>query len=91
MDPDANVFDIAPEYAAPAKVSFVAPEAQFTPKQVETSELRTSLVYEIRVFVKDPGDDLRLGMPATVHLRLDQGPTAPTPALPPSGPLESRR
>jgi HlyD family secretion protein len=32
--------------------------------------LRTSLVYEIRVFVKDPNDELRLGMPATVHLAL---------------------
>ena len=32
------VFDIAPEYAARAKVSFVAPEAQFTPKQVETQQ-----------------------------------------------------
>jgi HlyD family secretion protein len=32
--------------------------------------LRTSLVYEIRIIVKDPGDELRLGMPATVHLPL---------------------
>jgi len=35
---------------------------------VQTTDLRTSLVYEIRVFVTDPNDDLRLGMPATVHL-----------------------
>jgi len=39
---------------------------------VQTEELRTSLVYEVRVFVKDPGDDLRLGMPATVHVPLDK-------------------
>jgi HlyD family secretion protein len=44
--------------------------AEFTPKTVQTPDLRTSLVYEIRVFVKDPNDDLRLGMPATVHLPL---------------------
>ena len=37
---------------------------------MQTDELRTSLVYEMRVFVKDPDDDLRLGMPATVHLPL---------------------
>jgi HlyD family secretion protein len=49
-------------------VGFVSPVAEFTPKTVETDELRTSLVYEVRVFVKDPGDTLRLGMPATVHL-----------------------
>jgi HlyD family secretion protein len=42
--------------------------AEFTPKSVQTEELRSSLVYEIRVFVKDPDDRLRLGMPATVHL-----------------------
>jgi HlyD family secretion protein len=56
-------------------VGFISPVAEFTPKSVETKELRTSLVYEVRVFVKDPSDDLRLGMPATVHLSLDpQGP-----------------
>jgi HlyD family secretion protein len=50
-------------------VGFISPTAEFTPKAVQTEELRTSLVYEVRVFVKDPGDDLRLGMPVTVHLR----------------------
>ena len=49
-------------------VGFISPEAEFTPKTVQTQELRSSLVYEIRVFVKDPGDLLRLGMPATVYL-----------------------
>jgi HlyD family secretion protein len=49
-------------------VGFISPVAEFTPKSVQTEELRSSLVYEIRVFVKDPGDVLRLGMPATVHL-----------------------
>jgi HlyD family secretion protein len=49
-------------------VGFVSPVAEFTPKTVETEELRTSLVYEVRVFVKDPTDDLHLGSPATVYL-----------------------
>lgn len=49
-------------------VGFISPVAEFTPKTVQTQELRSSLVYEIRVFVKDPGDSLRLGMPATVYL-----------------------
>lgn len=49
-------------------VGFISPVAEFTPKTVQTPDLRTSLVYEIRVFVKDPADELRLGMPATVHL-----------------------
>jgi HlyD family secretion protein len=54
------------------RVGFISSVAEFTPKTVETQELRTSLVYEVRVFVKDPADDLRLGMPATVSLPLDQ-------------------
>lgn len=54
-------------------VGFISPVAEFTPKSVQTEELRTSLVYEVRVFVKDPGDDLRLGMPATVFLSLNSG------------------
>jgi HlyD family secretion protein len=49
-------------------VGFISPVAEFTPKTVETAELRSSLVYEVRVFVNDPDDDLRLGMPATVYL-----------------------
>ena len=49
-------------------VGFISPEAEFTPKTVQTQDLRSSLVYEIRVFVQDPDDVLRLGMPATVYL-----------------------
>jgi HlyD family secretion protein len=47
-------------------VGYISPIAEFTPKTVETTQLRTSLVYEVRVYVKDPHDQLRLGMPATV-------------------------
>jgi HlyD family secretion protein len=60
-------------------VGFISPVAEFTPKTVQTEELRTSLVYEIRVFVHDPDDRLRLGMPATVYLPLEQD-AAPPPA-----------
>lgn len=49
-------------------VGFISSVAEFTPKTVQTEELRSSLVYEIRVFVNDPQDDLRLGMPATVQM-----------------------
>ena len=52
-------------------LGFISPVAEFTPKAVQTEELRTSLVYEVRVFVKDPSDELRLGMPATVFLSTD--------------------
>jgi len=49
-------------------IGFISPVAEFTPKAVQTEELRTSLVYEVRVFVKDADNVLRLGMPATVRL-----------------------
>jgi HlyD family secretion protein len=52
-------------------IGFISPVAEFTPKNVETPELRSSLVYEVRVFVKDPMDDLRLGMPATVYVPIN--------------------
>lgn len=58
-------------------VGFISPVAEFTPKTVQTEELRTSLVYEVRVFVKDPSDELRLGMPATVHLNLEPARSSP--------------
>jgi HlyD family secretion protein len=51
-------------------VGFISPVAEFTPKDVQTEALRPSLVYEVRVFVHDSADVLRLGMPATVHLDL---------------------
>jgi HlyD family secretion protein len=55
-------------------VGFISPIAEFTPKTVQTDDLRTSLVYEVRVFVSDEQDALRLGMPATVRLPI--GPQA---------------
>jgi multidrug resistance efflux pump len=58
-------------------IGFISPSAQFTPKSVETQEVRTSLVYQVRVFVCDPQQQLRLGMPASVFVPLDQPPASP--------------
>ena len=57
-------------------VGFVSPTAEFTPKNVETPELRTRLVYQVRIFACNPGHELRLGMPATVTIPLGQTGTA---------------
>lgn len=57
-------------------VGFISPTAEFTPKNVETPDLRTRLVYQVRVFVCNPEDELRLGMPATVTIPLNQPPPA---------------
>jgi HlyD family secretion protein len=65
--------DAFPGRSFPGWVGFISPVAEFTPKSVETSELRSNLVYEVRVFVQDPANELRLGMPTTVHLPLAVG------------------
>lgn len=51
-------------------IGFISPTAEFTPKTVETTELRTQLVYRLRVFIKTPDDGLRQGMPVTVRVPL---------------------
>ena len=52
-------------------VGYISPTAEFTPKNIETAELRAALVYQLRVYVCDPRGELRLGMPATVHVDLN--------------------
>jgi len=49
-------------------VGYISPSAEFTPKNIETPELRTSLMYEVRIMLKDPQNLLKLGSPATVEL-----------------------
>ena len=51
-------------------IGFISPTAEFTPKTVETTELRTQLVYRLRVFVRNPDDRLRQGMPVTIRVPL---------------------
>lgn len=50
------------------QVGFVSPTAEFTPKTVQTPELRTALVYRLRIVVTDGDEGLRQGMPVTVVL-----------------------
>lgn len=50
----------------PATIGFISPVAEFTPKTVQTEQLRTDLVYRIRLTVADPKGDLRQGAPVTV-------------------------
>jgi len=71
-------------------IGFISPIAEFTPKDVQTTELRTSLVYEVRVFVKDPDDDLRLGMPVTATVPLTTAEPLGQPTAHDSGPQSAR-
>ncbi len=53
-------------------VGYISPTAEFTPKNVQTPELRTRLVYSMRIFACNPQNELRLGMPATVRIAIAQ-------------------
>ena len=55
-------------------VGFISPTAEFTPKPVETVELRSQLVYQARIYVCNPAGELRLGMPATVNVNIAAAP-----------------
>jgi HlyD family secretion protein len=50
------------------QIGFISPRAEFTPKTVETTELRTTLVYRLRIVVNNPDEGLRQGMPVTATL-----------------------
>src|SRR5262245_29669358 len=87
--PATVVVDSFPDRRFDGWVGFISPVAEFTPKTVQTDELRTSLVYEVRVFVKDPSDDLRLGMPASVILDTTQTQSSTLAAARESRPAKS--
>ncbi|MEO3433726.1 secretion protein HlyD [Inquilinus sp. CAU 1745] len=61
------VTDTRPDEPYRGHVGFISPQAEFTPRSVETPELRTDLVYRLRVIVDDPDQGLRQGMPVTVR------------------------
>ncbi|HIX57302.1 MAG TPA: HlyD family efflux transporter periplasmic adaptor subunit [Candidatus Anaerobiospirillum pullistercoris] len=58
-------------YNAPlaGTISFISPTAMFTPKSVQTEDLRTDLIYEVRVEVTDSEHVLRFGQAITVYLQ----------------------
>lgn len=47
------------------QIGYISPRAEFTPKTVETAELRTALVYRLRIVIENPDERLRQGMPVT--------------------------
>ena len=71
--------DSHPDQPVEGTIGYISSVAEFTPKSVQTEELRTSLVYEIRVRVQDNDNRLRLGMPATVVIDTSQAAPTGTP------------
>ena len=83
------VTDSRPDQPYHGQVGFISPEAEFTPKAVQTPQLRTDLVFRVRIIADNPDEGLRQGMPVTVHLdtsqmRFQEGPNTPA-EVPPQG------
>lgn len=51
-------------------VGYISPVAEFTPKTVQSTDLRTDLVYRIRVYIDDIDEYLRQGMPVTIKINI---------------------
>lgn len=68
----AEVFTDSSDVIYQGTVGFISPVAEFTPKTVETTQLRTDLVYRLRIYISNPDQGLRQGMPVTVRLYLKQ-------------------
>jgi len=51
-------------------VSFIASEAEFTPKQIQTPEERVKLVYRVKVEVDNPGHELKSNMPVDAEIQI---------------------
>ena len=62
--------DTYPDRAYEGSVSFIASEAEFTPKSVQTAKERVKLVYRIKVDVPNPALELKPGMPADAEILL---------------------
>jgi membrane fusion protein YbhG len=63
-------------------IGYISPTAEFTPKSVETTAVRSSLVYQVRVFICNSANELRMGMPVTVTLPLNAPPASGVSACP---------
>lgn len=61
--------DAFPEKTFEGRISWISPKAEFTPKNVQTKEARTNLVYAIKLEVENPAGELKIGMPADVFRR----------------------
>lgn len=63
------ISDTFPNKPYPGTVTYISPEAEFTPKNVQTKEERVKLVYRIKVTLQNPNQELKAGMPVDVILK----------------------
>lgn len=70
------VLDVIPDRAIPAKISFVSPTAQFTPKEVETKNEREKLMFRVKVkidpaLLRQNADRVKTGLPGVAYVKVD--------------------
>ncbi len=76
------ILDALPNVSIPAKVSFISPEAQFTPKEIETASEREKLMFRVKVkidatLLKNHIEKIKTGLPGMTYIRIDN--TKPWP------------
>ncbi len=81
------VLDVRPDKSIPAKVTFVSPEAQFTPKSVETHTEREKMMFRIKVkipedLLKAYAKSVKTGLPGVAYVRLDSSASWPEDSPP---------
>jgi HlyD family secretion protein len=69
------------------RISFISSDAEFTPKSVQTTKERVTLVYRIKIDIDNPNHELKPGMPADAHIEL----ALAKPAAQPSGAAPDRQ
>lgn len=62
--------DSTPNQPIIGRIGYISSVAEFTPKSVQTEDIRTTLVYEVRIYVEDPKDQLKMGQPVTAKVSL---------------------
>jgi len=62
--------DSFPDKSFEGKVIFISPEAEFTPKNIQTKDERTKLVFAVKIEISNPQQELKTGLPADVKIVL---------------------
>ena len=63
------IIDTYPDKNFPAKVVYISPVAEFTPRNVQTKDERTKLVFGVKLEVENPNGELKTGMPADAYVK----------------------
>ena len=63
--------DTYPNKIYNGQISFISPEAEFTPKSIQTAEERVKLVYRIKITINNAAYELKPGMPADALIKLN--------------------